>query len=67
MIHIIQNQDGNYIEDEKIRDEIDYALEHDMTYTYFDGHKIDIDRDTKTEKEHLTMVSVEYPERDEDI
>ncbi len=67
MLHIIQNQDGNYIEDELIRDEIDYALEHDMTYTYFDGHKIDIDSDKKTEAEHFTIVTVEYPERVEDV
>ena len=59
MIHEIKNQHGKHIIDEEIRDEIIYAIEKDMTYTYHDGIRIDIVKDVKTEKGRETLVRVD--------
>ena len=60
MTQQIVNQYGHYITCEKIRGEINYALEKGMTYTYFNETKIDIESNKKTETEHITLVSVDY-------
>ena len=59
MPHEIMNQRGNHIMDESIRAEINHALEHALTYTYFEGIRIDIVSDRKTDKERKTIVNVE--------
>ncbi len=56
--HEIKNQNGYHLIDEKIRDEIIYALDHDMTYTYFKGTRIDIVSDKKTDSLRETIVKV---------
>lgn len=58
MIHEIKNQNGYHLIDEKIRDEIIYALDHDMTYTYFGKTRIDIVSDKKTDSLRETIVKV---------
>ena len=58
MTREIVNQYNNHIIDEHIRDEIDFALEHDMTHTYFQGSKIEIEKDFKDEDRHVTVVNV---------
>ncbi len=58
MIHEIINQYGMHIMDEHIRDEITHALEHGMTYTYFEGSKIEIEKDFKKENIRTTLVNV---------
>ncbi len=60
MIHIIKNQLGNHIIDYKIRQEILHTLDHDMTFTYFEGDKIEIVSDMKTDKKRVTLVNVVY-------
>ena len=59
MTHEIKNQNGNYIDDGLIRTEINHALDHDMTHTYFDGIRIDIVSDRKTDKVREAVVKVE--------
>ena len=58
MIHIIKNQMGNHIIDYKIRQEILHTIDHDMTHTYYEGDKIEIVSDVKTDKERVTLVHV---------
>ena len=59
-MHEIKNQNGKHIGDEKIRDEIIYALDHDMDHTYHNGVRIDIEKDTKTDEGRVTLVKVEW-------
>jgi len=59
IVHEIKNQHGKHITDEKIRDEIIYALDHDMCYTYYDDKRIDIESDTRTDQDRVTLVRVE--------
>lgn len=58
--HQIINQNDAFIHDEAIRDEIIYALEHDMDYTYFDKTRIDIVEDRNYADERVTLVEVEF-------
>ena len=58
--HQIINQNGGIIYDEAIRNEINYALEHDMYYTYFEGKRIDIVEDKKYLEERVTKIKVEF-------
>ncbi len=64
MIHEIINQYGNHIISEHIRDEINHALEHGMTYTYFEGSKIEIEEDFKKANIRTTLVNVTIRGRD---
>ena len=59
MIHRIINQNDNHIYEEVIRDEIDHAVEHDLTYTYFDGKRIDIKKTKYVDGERTTHVVIE--------
>ena len=57
--HEIKNQHDHHIIDEKIREEIIFALDHDMDHTYFESVRIDIKEDKRTDKERVTIVKVE--------
>lgn len=57
--HTIINQLDRHITDTKIRDEIVYALDRDLSYTYFDGVKIDIVSDKKMKDGRVTLVFVD--------
>ena len=59
MIHEIKNQLGNYIIDEDVRTEINHALDHALTHTYYKGIKIEIVKDKKYSKERVTLVKIE--------
>ena len=59
MSHSITTQNGKHIIDKKIRGEIIHALEHDVTYTYYDGIKIEIVSNKKSDDEWVTVVNVE--------
>ena len=58
MPHEIINQYGKHIFDEDIRSEINHAIEHALTHTYFDGSRIEIVKDSKSEELHTTLVNV---------
>jgi len=58
MTHEIKNKHGKYIEEVKIRDEICYAIEHNMKYTYYEGKKIDIKTETNKDG-RFTQVKIE--------
>ncbi len=57
--HSIINQRDRHITDPKIRTEIIHAIDRDLTYTYFEGVKIDIMSDKKTGEGRVTLVFVE--------
>lgn len=57
--HEIKNQRGKHIIDESIRDEIKDALDKGLDYTYFDGVKLEIIKDFRTDKLRETVVNVE--------
>ena len=59
--HHIVNQDGMFIHDEAIRNEINHAIDKDMEHTYFEGHRIDIVQDKKYPNERVTLVDIEFP------
>lgn len=58
MLHEIKNQYDNHIIDEDIRGEINYALEHDMEYTYFEDTRVDIVSSKTVGNEKVTIVKV---------
>ena len=58
MTHTIKNQNDKHIIDKKIRDEITHALEHDLTYTYYENTKIEIVSNDKSDDEWVTVVNV---------
>ncbi len=57
-IHVILNQLGKHIIDCNIRKEIVYAIDRDMVYTYYEGNKIEIVSDFKTDDGRETIVNV---------
>jgi len=59
MSHEIRNQLGNTLIDQDIIDEITYAVEKDLTYTYFDKTKIIIDSTKVVDGERVTRVYIE--------
>ncbi len=59
MPHEIINQYGKHIFDADTRAEINHALSHALTHTYFNGSRIEIVKDSKSEELHTTLVNVE--------
>ena len=59
MVHSIINQKGNYIDDQRIRDEVDHCLAHDLTHTYFEKTKIEIKSSYLHDDKRTTVVIVE--------
>jgi len=59
MSHVIKNQHDQHIVDEKIRNEIRFTLDHDLDHTYYEGTRIDIIEDKKTEQGRVTLVKVD--------
>ena len=59
MTHSIKNQNDKHIIDELIINEINHLLDHDLNYTYFEGTKIEIIKDFRTETERETIVKIE--------
>lgn len=61
--HIIRNQLGRILggteQDQPIIDEINYTLERDLTFTYFQGTKITIHSSKVIDNERTTIVEVE--------
>lgn len=57
--HSIKNQNNNHILDKNIRDEINHALDNGLDHTYFDGVKLEIIKDFRTDKLRETVVNVE--------
>lgn len=55
----IKNQKNKYVCDVKIREEILDAADNNMIYTCFEGTKIDIISDLKTDNGRLIKVNVE--------
>ena len=55
MTHTIKTQHDKHIIDKKIRDEINHTLEHDLTYTYYEGTKIEIVSNDKSDYEWVTV------------
>ena len=61
MTHEIKNQFGNHIVEDDIRDEICFAIERDMTYTYYDEKRIDIvEHSVDHGGNKITVVEVRY-------
>lgn len=58
MEYEIKNQYGKHLLGNRLRDEIIYAADHGMNYTYFEDSKIDIVSQKKTEKKHLIVVDI---------
>ncbi len=58
VLHEILNQMGKHIIDSNIRKEVVYAIDHDMAYTYYEGNKIEIVSDFKTEEGRETIINV---------
>lgn len=59
--HHIKDQDGGILDEEVLLNEIRHALDNDLSYTYLNGKRIDIERDLKLEKQRITFVKIEYP------
>ena len=57
--HEIRNQHGNHIIDQCIIDEINDAIDKDLDHTYFEGSRIDIVEDFRTDDLRETVVNVE--------
>jgi hypothetical protein len=58
-MHEMKNQNGNHIINDAMRVEINHALENDLDHTYYEGTKIEIVKDFKTDKLRETVVNVE--------
>ena len=59
MTHTIKNQLGHYICDDAILNEIHHIIENRLDYGYFDGQKIEIVKDFRSEKLRETVVYIE--------
>ena len=58
-MHTIKNQLGNYICDDAILNEIHHIIENRLYYGYFDGKKIEVIKDFRSEKYRETVVYIE--------
>ena len=56
--HTIKNQNGQYICDDAILNEIHHIIENRLDYGYFDGQKIEIVKDFRSEKYRETVVYI---------
>ena len=59
MTHEIRNQNGQHIIDTKVRTEIEDMLSRELDYTYYDGIKLSVDMDYKTDSLRETIVHVQ--------
>ena len=57
--HAIKNQLGNHICDDAIPNEIHHIIENRLDYGYFDGQKIEVIKDFRSEKFRETVVHIE--------
>ena len=58
-MHTIKNQLGKYICDDAILNEIHHIIANRLDYGYFDGQKIEIVKDFRSEKFRETVVYIE--------
>ncbi len=58
MTHVIKTKQGKHIVDTAIRNEIIDTLYHNLTYTYYQGTKIEILQDMKTDTGRKTIINV---------